>query len=123
MGSAEVALAPGLDDPRANPDPELFPSRVDGSLEAKSVFVSSEACQGHGEPEHFKGLADYISVPDPELEVAGVVSGGKHVVLPVHGTVGEVMIVLELFGQRLRSLELPGCQQELANTGEGRGDE
>ena len=119
-GSAEVALAPGLDDPRASRDAELFPCCVDSSLEAKSILVSSEAREGHGEPEHLKGLPDYVSVPDPELEVAGVVSRGTRVVPPVHGTVGEVMILLEFFGQRLRTLELPGCQEQLANTAGGR---
>jgi hypothetical protein len=50
MGSTEVALAAGLDDPRASSDAEFFPGRLDSSLEAKSILVSSEARQGHGEP-------------------------------------------------------------------------
>ncbi len=111
-GAAEVALAPGLDDPRASCDAELFPSRVDSSLEAKGVLVSSEGRQGHGEPEHLKGLADYVSFPDRELEVAGVVSRGKRVVPPVHGTVGEVMIdsgALRPAAPRARIPRLPGA--------------
>src|SRR4051812_20666654 len=48
-GCAEVALAPGREGREEGEGSELLPFRLDGSLEAKCVFVSSEAGGGEGE--------------------------------------------------------------------------
>ena len=116
---------------------ELLPFRVDGSLEAERVFVSSEAGGGQGEAEDLDGLLHHVFACERGFEGAQPVLLGKGVVPPVHGAVGEVVIRrahvhdvfavarrgMELQCQRFRALELAGYDEHLANAGERAVDE
>ena len=137
-GCAEVALAPGLEErEEGEGSAELLPFRVDGSLEAEGVFVSSEAGGGQGETEDLDGLLHHVFACERGFEGAQPVLLGEGVVPPVHGAVGEVVIRrahvhdvfavahrgMELQCQRFRALELPGYDEHLANAGERAADE
>src|SRR6266511_4419750 len=137
-GCAEVALAPGLEEREGRGGyAELVPFRVDGSLEAKRFFVSSEAGGGEGETEDLDGLLHHVSNREHRFEGAQPVLLGEVVVPPVHGAVGEVVIRrahapdvfavarrgMELPCQWFCALELPGCHEQLAHTGERAADE
>ena len=71
---------------------ELLPLRVDRSLEAKGVVVSSEACGGEGETEDLNGLLRDVSNDKRGSEGAQPVLLGEGVVPTEHGAVGEVVI-------------------------------
>src|SRR6266480_2923938 len=91
-GWAEVALAPCLGQRGGMRYAELLPLRVDGSLAAKGVFVSSEAGGGEGETEDLNGLLHHVSNYERGSQGAQPVLLGKGVVPPEHGAVGEVVI-------------------------------
>ena len=136
-GWVEVALAPCLGQRGGMEDAELLPLRVDGSLEAKGVFVSSETGGGEGETEDLNGLLHHVSNCERGFEGAQPVLLGEGVVAPVHGAVGEVVIAgdhgrdvfgfprrgMELQCQRFRALEVPGCHKQLADAGERAAEE
>jgi hypothetical protein len=116
---------------------ELRPFRVDGSLEVKGVFVSSEPRGGEGETEDLNCLLHHVSNCERGFEAAQPVLLGDGVVPPVHGAVGEVVIArdherdvfavarrgMELKCERFRTLELPGCHEQLAYAGDRAVDE
>src|SRR5256885_10288842 len=91
-GWVEVALAPCLGQRGGMGYAKLLPLRVDGSLEAKGVFVSSEAGGGEGETEDLNGLLHHVSNYERGSQGAQPVLLGKGVVPPEHGAVGEVVI-------------------------------
>src|SRR5439155_17373936 len=88
-GWVEVALAPCLGQRGGMGYAELLPLRVDGSLEAKGVFVSSEAGGGEGETEDLNGLLHQVSNCERGSEGAQPVLLGEGVVPPVDGVGGE----------------------------------
>ena len=59
---------------------ELLPPRVDRSLEAQGVVVSSEACGGEGETEDLNGLLRDVSNDKRGSEGAQPVLLGEGVV-------------------------------------------
>jgi len=71
---------------------ELLPLRVDRSLEAKGVVVSSEACGGEGKTEDLNGLLRKVSNDERGFERAQPVLLGEDVVPTEHGAVREVVI-------------------------------
>ena len=108
--SSKAAVARGSPSlTRAAPRSRL---RLDNSFEAHRVLVSSEAGGGHGETEDLGDLARHGSRREGGFEGAQAVLLGEGVIPPVHGAVGEEVIVMELLCQRLRALELRGCHEQ-----------
>src|SRR3954447_21933584 len=92
-GCAEVALAPSPEErEEGEGSAELLVFRVDSSLEADSVLVSSEAGGGERETEDLYRLLHHVFTCERGFEGAQPVPLGEGVVPPVHGAVSEVVI-------------------------------
>src|SRR5712691_6120675 len=116
---------------------KLLPFRGDGALETECVFVSSEAGGCEGETEDLDGLLHDVCDSERGFEGTEPVLLGEGIVAPVHGAVAEVVVRrahapdvfavarrgMELQRQRFGALELTGCHEQLANTGDRAVDE